>query len=184
MDFFHQTNSSGYTSPTISEQVRKFFPSTGWFGGNIGGIRQGNNGNIYDIYLKMTIMNNGAKTSMIRLLPMHAYASATLYLGLRRIFSGEFFSSGRVVGIKPNYKCKCKFDEDGDIHNYTLGQMQSYPTKQTAVYNKNGKEGIRNNCSDEDDEVKNNNDNGANDPTGNEQESGGDGDSCVDSDMK
>ena len=98
--------------------------------------------------------------------------------------SGGYFFSGRVVGIKPNYKCKCKFDEDGDIHNYTPSQLKSYTTKQTAVYNKNGKEGRRKNGSDEDDEVNNNNDNGANEPAGNEQEAGGDGESCVDSDTK
>ena len=33
-------------------------------------------------YLKMVILNNGSKTNTIRMLPMHAYPSATLDLGL------------------------------------------------------------------------------------------------------
>ena len=38
---------------------------------------------IYKIfYLKMLILKNGAKTNMIRMLPMDAYPSATLDLGL------------------------------------------------------------------------------------------------------
>ena len=49
MEIGHHTNSSGSISPTISKQVRKFFPGMGWFGGNIYGIRQDNNENIYEI---------------------------------------------------------------------------------------------------------------------------------------
>ena len=33
-------------------------------------------------YSKMVILKNGAKNNMIRMLPMHAYLSATLDLGL------------------------------------------------------------------------------------------------------
>ena len=33
-------------------------------------------------YSKMDILKDGAKTNMIRMLPMHAYASATSDLGL------------------------------------------------------------------------------------------------------
>ena len=33
-------------------------------------------------YSKMVILKNGAKTNMIRILPMHAYESATSDLGL------------------------------------------------------------------------------------------------------
>ena len=49
MEVGHQTNSSGSTSPTISKRVRKLFPGMGWFGGDIDGIRQDNDGNIYEI---------------------------------------------------------------------------------------------------------------------------------------
>ena len=49
VEFGHQTNSSGSTSPTITEQFRKLFPGMGWFAGNIYGIRQDGYGNIYDI---------------------------------------------------------------------------------------------------------------------------------------
>ena len=49
MDIGHLTDSSGSTLPTISERVCKIFPGMGWFGGNIDGIRQDDNGNIYDI---------------------------------------------------------------------------------------------------------------------------------------
>ena len=49
MEVGHQTDSSGYTSPTISEQVRKFFPGMGWFSGNIDVIRQDDDGNIYEV---------------------------------------------------------------------------------------------------------------------------------------
>ena len=45
----HQTDISGSTLPTISERVCKLFPSMGQFEGNIDGIRQDDNGNIYDI---------------------------------------------------------------------------------------------------------------------------------------
>ena len=49
MEVGHQTGSSGSISSTVSERVRKLFPGMGWFGGNIYGIRQDNNGNIYEI---------------------------------------------------------------------------------------------------------------------------------------
>ena len=48
----HHTNSSGSTSTTISERFRKLFPGMGWFGGNIHGIRQDDDGNIYDTLFK------------------------------------------------------------------------------------------------------------------------------------
>ena len=49
MEVGHQTNISGSTSPTISERVRKLFPGIGWFAGNIYGIKQKNDDNIYEI---------------------------------------------------------------------------------------------------------------------------------------
>ena len=52
------------------------------FGDNIDGIRQDNDGNIYEIYLKMEILKNGAKTNMIRILTMHAYPLVTSDLAL------------------------------------------------------------------------------------------------------
>ena len=48
----HQTDSSGSTSPTITERIRKFFPGMGWFGGDIDGIRQDGDGSVYDILFK------------------------------------------------------------------------------------------------------------------------------------
>ena len=48
-EFGNQTDSSGSISPTIPKLVRKLFPSMGWFGGNIDGIRQDDDGNIYDV---------------------------------------------------------------------------------------------------------------------------------------
>ena len=35
------------------------------------------------------------------------------------------------------YSRKCKFDEDGDIQNYTLDHLKAYSTKQKTVYNDN-----------------------------------------------
>ena len=72
--------------------------------------------------------------------------------------------SVRVVSIQFNDKRKQKFDEDEDIHNYTLNHLQDYSTKQTSVQNENDEEGSRNTDSDDDDEgnVKNGND--ANEP--------------------
>ena len=49
MEVGQQTGSSRSTSPTISEQVRKFFPGTGWLSGKIYGSRQDNDGNLYEI---------------------------------------------------------------------------------------------------------------------------------------
>ena len=49
VEVFRQNDSSRYTSPTISKRFCKFFPGMGWFGGNIGGIRQDKDGNIYEI---------------------------------------------------------------------------------------------------------------------------------------
>ena len=48
MEVFHQTDSSVSTSPTISERVCKLFPVMGYFAGNIDGIRQDNDDNIYE----------------------------------------------------------------------------------------------------------------------------------------
>ena len=106
MDFFHQTNSSGYTSPTISEQVRKFFPSTGWFGGNIGGIRQGNNGNIYEI-----LFEDGNNEEWHKDEYDNNAANACIPIGnigfrFMKKLSRGFFFSGRAVGIQSNDKCK------------------------------------------------------------------------------
>ena len=44
-----QTDSSGSTSPTISDHVCKLFPGMGWFAGNIDGTRLEDNENIYEI---------------------------------------------------------------------------------------------------------------------------------------
>ena len=57
---------------------------------------------------------------------------------IKKFYGGSFFS-GQVVGIQSNDKRKCKFDEDGDIHNWTLDHLQAYSAKQTAVYNDNDK---------------------------------------------
>ena len=48
----HQTNISGSTPPSISEQVRRLFPGMGWFSGNTDGIRQDDDVNIYEILFK------------------------------------------------------------------------------------------------------------------------------------
>ena len=48
----------------------------------IDGIRKDNDGNIYDIYLNLEILKNGAKTNMIRIRMMHAHPLATSDLGL------------------------------------------------------------------------------------------------------
>ena len=45
----HKTDSSVSTSLTISERVCKLFLGMSWFAGNIDGIRQADDGNIYEI---------------------------------------------------------------------------------------------------------------------------------------
>ena len=52
VEVVHKTDSSGSTSPTISKIFRKLFPGMGLFAGNIDGIRQNDDGNIYEILLK------------------------------------------------------------------------------------------------------------------------------------
>ena len=95
----------------------------GCFSGNIYGIMQDNDGNIYDIlfedgdteeWRQEKYDNNSADECI-----------STGYLGFSFIkkFSGRYFFSGRVFGIQSNDKRKCKFDEDGDIHNYTLNNL-------------------------------------------------------------
>ena len=69
-------------------------------------------------YSKMAILKDGAKTKMIIMLLMNVIL-------VIKHFSGGYFFSGRVVGIQSNYKRKCKLDEDGSIHNYTLDQLQA-----------------------------------------------------------
>ena len=89
-----------------------------------------------------------------------------------RKISSRYFFSGRVVGIKSNDKRKYKFDENGDIHNYTLDQLQAYSTKQTALYNKNNKKISSNNGIDGYNEGNGDDANDANEPPEQEQESG------------
>ena len=48
----HQTDRYVSTSPTISEWVRKFLHVMEWFAGNIDGIIQDKDGNIYDVLFK------------------------------------------------------------------------------------------------------------------------------------
>ena len=88
------------------------------------------------------------------------------------------------MGIQSNDKRKYKFDEDGDIHNYTLGHLQAYFTKHTYVYNDNDEEISSNNVRDDSDEGNGDNNNNANEPTEKKQEAGGGGDSGVDSDTE
>ena len=52
--------------------------------------------------------------------------------------------------------------EDGNIHNYTLGQLQAYYTKQTTLYNENDQEGSSDNGIDDYDEVNGDNNNDTN----------------------
>ena len=88
-------------------------------------------------YSKMVILNNGVKKNIIRMMPMHAYPFGNIRFRFINKFSGGSFFSGRFVGIQANDKRKCRFDDDVDIHNYTLDQLQAYYTNQTYVYNDN-----------------------------------------------
>ena len=86
-----------------------------------------------------------------------------------------------LLVFNPTTSTKCKFDEDVDIHNYTLDQLQAYSTNQTSVYNCNGEESSRNNGSYDENEDNIENENGANKLAENEQEAGGGWDSGLDS---
>ena len=102
----HQTDSSGSTSPTISEQVSKFFPIKGCLSGNIDGIRQDDNGNIYKV---LFADDNTEEWRQEKYDKNAAYAHIPISdVGLRFIkkFAGGYFFSGRVVGIQSNDKHK------------------------------------------------------------------------------
>ena len=135
-------------------------------------------------YSEMLILKNGANTNMIRMLPMHAYPFGNIGFRFMKKISVRSFFIGRVVGIQSNEKRKCKFDEDGDIHNYTLDQLQAYSINHTYVYNDNDEEISSNNVRDDSDEGNGDNNNNANEPTEKKQEADGGGDSGVDSDTE
>ena len=108
-----------------------------WFGGNIDGISQDNDGNIYEI-----LFEDGDNKELRQGEYDKNAADACIPIGNVRFrfinkFSGGYIFNGRVVDIQSNGKRKCKFDENGDIHNYTLNQLQDYSTNHTAVYNDN-----------------------------------------------
>ena len=109
----------------------------GYFAGNIDGIRQDNDDNIYNILFEdgdteEWIQDKYDKNAVNACIPISNFIFRFI-----KNFAVKSFFSGRVVGIQSNYKRKCRFDEDGDIHNYTLDQLQAYSTKQTYVYNDN-----------------------------------------------
>ena len=105
----------------------------GFFAGNIDGIRQDINVNIYEILFK-----DGGTEEWCQEKYDNNYSNACIPSGnveFRFInkFSDGCFFSGRVVGVQYNDKRKCKFDEDGDIHNYILYRLKYYSTNHTAV---------------------------------------------------
>ena len=121
----------------------------GWFRGNIDGIRQNNDGNIYEILFEDGDTEEWHKKEYDKNADDACIPIGNIGFRFIKKFSGGYFFSGQVVGIQSNDKRKCKFDEYGDIQNYTLDQQQAYSTKQTYVYNDNYKEGSRDNCSDD-----------------------------------
>ena len=160
----HKTDISVSTSLTISERVCKLFLGMSWFAGNIDGIRQADDGNIYDILFEDGDTEEWCQDKYNK---NDANACITIDdVGFRFIknFSGRSFFSVLVVGIQSNDKRKWKFDEDVYIHNYTLNQPQAYYTNQTAVYNSNDNEGTINNGRDDDDEGNGNSNYEANEP--------------------
>ena len=169
MEVENHTNSSGSTSPTLSKRVCKFFPGLRWFAGKIDGIRRDKDGNIYDI---LSEDNNTEEWLQDKYNNNAAYACIPIVnVGFRFIkkFAGWSFFSGRVFGSQSNYMCKCKFDENGDPHNYTLDQLQYYYIKHKAVYNDNYEEGSRDNGSNDNNEGNGDNNNEANEPVEKEQ---------------
>ena len=156
----------------------------GWFSGNIDGIRKDDDGNIYEILFEdgnteEWCQDKYDKNAADACIPI-------VDVGFRFIkkFARIYFSSGQVVGIQSNEKRKGKFDEDGDIHNYTLNKLQACSTKHTYVYNDNDEEISSNNVRDDSDEGNGDNNNNANEPTEKKQEADGGGDSGVDSDTE
>ena len=131
----------------------------GWFAGNIDGIRQGDDGNIYDILFEDVNTEEWSQYEYDKNAIDECIPIGNIRYRFIKNFSGGSFFSGWVVGIQSNNKRKCKFDEYGDIHNYTLNQLQAYSTKQTAVYNGNDGEDINDNVGDDDDEGNGGDDN-------------------------
>ena len=117
MEVGHQSDSYGSTSPTIYGQVSKFFPGMGWFGGNIDGIRQDNNGNIYEILFEDGDTEEWRQDEYDKNSKNACIPIGDIKFRFIKKFSGGSFFSGQVVGIQSNDKRKCKFDDDGDIHN-------------------------------------------------------------------
>ena len=134
----------------------------GWFAGNIYGIRQEGDGNIY-----YTLFEYGDTEEWRQDKCDNNAADACIPIGdvrfrfTKKFADGSFFS-GLVFGIQSNDKHKCKFDEYGDINKYTFDQLQAYSTNQTAVYNYNYNEFSLNNGSDDGDEGNGDNENDAN----------------------
>ena len=134
----------------------------GWFGGNIDGNRQDKDDNIYEILFEYVDTEEWRQDEYDNNAADECIPVGNIRFRFIKKFSGGSFFSGRVFAIQSNDKRKCNFDEDGDIHNYTLNQLQAYSTKQTSVYNENYEECRINNSSDYDNEGNGDNENDVN----------------------
>ena len=84
----------------------------GWFAGNIDGIRQEEDGNIYDILFEDGDTEEWRQDKYDKNADDAFILIGDIRFRFMKKFSGRSLFSGRVVGIKYNEKYNCKFEED------------------------------------------------------------------------